>query len=210
MDRPALNRLGQFIELNNRVIDRFSAAERQNIGIHACPGGDCDSVHSADVPYAELLPTADVLKMRLSDISGGALEVRPNKTQKTSGKKLRILLDDPNGGRTHLGQLVDKIKGRDRKVASLFLIATPAGTALNKGTLRIRFDDARAAAAAAAEAANNPALAARIRAFQFRDIRPKAASETDLTHASKLLGHTDKQITRTVYQRVSETVMPMK
>lgn len=120
------------------------------------------------------------------------------------------MLDDPNGGRTHLGQLVDKIKGRDRKVASLFLIATPAGTALNKGTLRIRFDDARAAATAAAEAANNPALAARIRAFQFRDIRPKAASETDLTHASKLLGHTDKQITRTVYQRVSETVMPMK
>lgn len=51
------NMLGQFIELNNRVIDRFSAEERQNIGIHTCPGGDCDSVHSADVPYAELLPS---------------------------------------------------------------------------------------------------------------------------------------------------------
>ena len=49
--------LGQFIELNNRVIDRFSAAERKNIGIHTCPGGDCDSTHSADVDYAELLPS---------------------------------------------------------------------------------------------------------------------------------------------------------
>ena len=47
--------LGQFIELNNRVIDRFSPAERKNIGIHTCPGGDCDSTHSADVDYADLL-----------------------------------------------------------------------------------------------------------------------------------------------------------
>jgi methionine synthase II (cobalamin-independent) len=49
--------LEQFIKLNNRVIDRFSAAERKNIGIHTCPGGDCDSTHSADVDYAELLPS---------------------------------------------------------------------------------------------------------------------------------------------------------
>ena len=49
--------LNQFIELNNRVIDRFSAAERKDIGIHTCPGGDCDSTHSADVDYAELLPS---------------------------------------------------------------------------------------------------------------------------------------------------------
>ena len=49
--------LEQFIELNNRVIDRFSAAERTNIGIHTCPGGDMDSVHSAEVDYAELLPS---------------------------------------------------------------------------------------------------------------------------------------------------------
>ncbi len=49
--------LQHFIELNNRVIDRFSAEERKNIGIHTCPGGDCDSTHSADVDYAELLPS---------------------------------------------------------------------------------------------------------------------------------------------------------
>ncbi|MDQ3113088.1 MAG: hypothetical protein M3Q84_03165, partial [Actinomycetota bacterium] len=42
--------------LNNRVLDRFSADERRDIGIHTCPGGDMDSTHSADVDYAELLP----------------------------------------------------------------------------------------------------------------------------------------------------------
>ena len=49
--------LSGFIDLNNRVIDRFSAEERKNIGIHTCPGGDCDSTHSADVDYADLLPS---------------------------------------------------------------------------------------------------------------------------------------------------------
>jgi len=51
------NMLGEFIKLNNRVIDRFSPAERKNIGVHTCPGGDCDATHSADVDYAELLPS---------------------------------------------------------------------------------------------------------------------------------------------------------
>ncbi|MDP8927188.1 MAG: hypothetical protein M3O70_01040 [Actinomycetota bacterium] len=47
--------LPHFIELDNRVLERFTAEERQNIGIHTCPGGDRDSVHSADVPYNNLL-----------------------------------------------------------------------------------------------------------------------------------------------------------
>jgi methionine synthase II (cobalamin-independent) len=49
--------LPYFIKLNNRVLDRFAPEERSRIGIHTCPGGDRDSVHSADVPYSELLPT---------------------------------------------------------------------------------------------------------------------------------------------------------
>ena len=48
--------LPHFIELNNRVLENFSDDERQRIGIHTCPGGDRDSVHSADVPYNNLLP----------------------------------------------------------------------------------------------------------------------------------------------------------
>lgn len=49
--------LPRFIELNNRVLARFTAEERTKIGIHTCPGGDRDSVHSADVPYNNLLPS---------------------------------------------------------------------------------------------------------------------------------------------------------
>jgi methionine synthase II (cobalamin-independent) len=49
--------LPHFIELNNRVIDRFTAGERAGIGVHTCPGGDRDSVHSADVDYNDLLPS---------------------------------------------------------------------------------------------------------------------------------------------------------
>jgi methionine synthase II (cobalamin-independent) len=49
--------LPHFIELINRVIDRFTPEERRRIGIHTCPGGDRDSVHSADVPYTNLLPS---------------------------------------------------------------------------------------------------------------------------------------------------------
>ncbi len=47
--------LQEFIDLNNRVLERFSAEERRNIGVHTCPGGDMDSVHSRDVPYEKLL-----------------------------------------------------------------------------------------------------------------------------------------------------------
>jgi methionine synthase II (cobalamin-independent) len=49
--------LQTFIDLDNRVIDRFTAAERVNIGVHTCPGGDMDSVHSKEVDYAQLLPS---------------------------------------------------------------------------------------------------------------------------------------------------------
>jgi len=54
---PTGNLLSTFIDLNNLALSRFSAADRQRIGVHTCPGGDRDSTHSADVDYAELLPS---------------------------------------------------------------------------------------------------------------------------------------------------------
>jgi 5-methyltetrahydropteroyltriglutamate--homocysteine methyltransferase len=54
---PSGNLLNSFIGLNNLVLSRFSEADRQRIGVHTCPGGDRDSTHSADVDYAELLPS---------------------------------------------------------------------------------------------------------------------------------------------------------
>lgn len=54
---PSGGLLTSFIELNNLGLARFSAEERRRIGVHTCPGGDCGSTHSADVDYAELLPS---------------------------------------------------------------------------------------------------------------------------------------------------------
>jgi 5-methyltetrahydropteroyltriglutamate--homocysteine methyltransferase len=53
---PTKGVLRDFVALNNTVLDRFAPAERDRIGVHTCPGGDQDSVHSLDVDYAELLP----------------------------------------------------------------------------------------------------------------------------------------------------------
>jgi len=60
---PTNQLLTSFVALNNRVLERFTAAERQRIGVHTCPGGDQDSTHSADVDYGQLLPSLFELKV---------------------------------------------------------------------------------------------------------------------------------------------------
>jgi len=59
---PTGELLNSFIHLNNMALGRFSAEERRRIGVHTCPGGDRDTTHSADVDYAELLPSLFELK----------------------------------------------------------------------------------------------------------------------------------------------------
>jgi 5-methyltetrahydropteroyltriglutamate--homocysteine methyltransferase len=53
---PSKGVLKSFVDLNNQVLNRFTAEERAKIGVHTCPGGDRDSTHSADIDYSELLP----------------------------------------------------------------------------------------------------------------------------------------------------------
>jgi len=53
---PSKGLLKSFIDLNNKVLSRFTEEERKRIGVHSCPGGDHDSTHSADISYADLLP----------------------------------------------------------------------------------------------------------------------------------------------------------
>lgn len=59
---PSGGLLRSFVDLNNLALSRFSPSERQRLGVHTCPGGDRDSTHSADVDYAELLPSLFELK----------------------------------------------------------------------------------------------------------------------------------------------------
>jgi 5-methyltetrahydropteroyltriglutamate--homocysteine methyltransferase len=60
---PTGQLLHSFIDLNNLALARFTPEERRFIGVHTCPGGDRDSTHSADVDYAELLPSLFRLKV---------------------------------------------------------------------------------------------------------------------------------------------------
>lgn len=54
---PSGGLLRRWVALINVALARFAPVERQRLGIHTCPGGDCDTTHSADVDYAELLPS---------------------------------------------------------------------------------------------------------------------------------------------------------
>lgn len=54
---PTGTLFASFIDLNNLALSSLTAAERRRVGVHTCPGGDRDSTHSAEIPYARLLPS---------------------------------------------------------------------------------------------------------------------------------------------------------
>jgi integrase len=171
---------------------------------HACP----ELIAAMQLAYLTGQRTADVIKMRLSDIDQDYLQVKQNKTEsKNPGKLLRIALTVA-GVRTELGHLVDKLTQRPGKTLSFFLLAMPNGQPLTYNMLQNRFELARAAAA---QAQTDPAIAVRIRKFQFRDIRAKAASDIDdLQAASHLLGHAGQAITVSTYRRAGQKVNPTR
>jgi len=61
---PTRRLLSSFIDLNNLLLERFSAEQRKRIGIHTCAGADRGSAHSEGVDYAALLPSLFELKVR--------------------------------------------------------------------------------------------------------------------------------------------------
>lgn len=159
-----------------------------------------------DLAYLSGQRPADVLKMNRGDIRNDELHVLQNKTRHALRIKLHV-----DGMPTELGACVDRLLARPVKSMSGELICTEDGRPLTQKMLRDRFEAARTCAKEKAEKERKPDLAARIKAFQFRDIRPKAASEiTSLEDASSLLGHTDKQLTKRVYRRAGESVKPTK
>ena len=150
---------------------------------------------------------ADVLKISINDLSGDFLMVGQGKTQ----KRLRISLLF-EGMDTKLSIFIKDLMERRMlsRVRNSRLITNTGGLRMSAQMLRNRWDEARLKAVKQAIADNNPELTANIRQFQFRDIRPKAASEIGLDHASRLLGHSKEDITRKVYRRIGEVVRPTK
>lgn len=121
---------------------------------------------------------ADVLKMRRSDITDGHLWVKQNKTAARIGIAV-------------VGELADVLKRcqeRPRSATGLYLVQTDAGQRLTYTMLRDRFDAARAASG---------------QVWQFRDLRSKAATDSEnLTAAKELLGHRSETTTAAIYRRM--------
>lgn len=127
---------------------------------------------------------SDVLRMCDADISGGMLHVRQGKTK----AKLRIVIEG------ELKNLLDELaqfkttQTSQKKVRAPSLLVNEQGDKLTAAMLRNRFD------AAGIDKAR----------FQFRDLRAKAATETDdsggTRAAQALLGHTTETMT-TAYIR---------
>lgn len=150
-----------------------------------------------DLAYLTGQRPADVLKLSSTDIQDGELTVVQNKT----GHRLRIAIEG------ELATVIDRIKAR--KVAGMTLI-TRQGKVMTKAALRGAFDRARDAAILA-----NPAMEAKIRAFQFRDLRAKAGTDTEETRgmaaAKDQLGHSSEVMTsHYVRHRRGKLVKPTK
>jgi integrase len=191
------------VRKNKETPRDFYADDAVWFAVYECA---CQELRDAlDLAYLTGQRPADVMKMKFNDIRDGALEIRQNKTQ----KKLRILLASDDNLNA-LGQLVERIRSRPTKIKSFSIIHNAEGYPLSPAMLRGRFDKARKQAAQYALSEGNAQLALKIKEFQFRDARPKAASEIDLDAASKLLGHSDKSLTERVYRRIGNTVKPVK
>lgn len=160
-----------------------------------------------DLAYLTGQRPADVLKIASTDLNNGFLLIGQGKTE----KRLRLRLND-EGLQSGLSTFIDDLQERRaiNCIKTSTLITNASGLRMSQQMLRNRWDDAREKAAIKAAANGDPTLAASVRLFQFKDIRPKAASEIELTHASRLLGHSTEEMTKKVYRRVGEIVKPTK
>ena len=140
-----------------------------------------------DIAYLTGQRPSDVLGIMRNDTREGALSF----TQRKTGKKLRITIEG------ELESVINRIFTRPRKVTGLWLIQDDNGQPLSYTTFRSRFNKARKSAQVN---------------FQFRDIRAKAATDTEnLAHAQKLLGHKTRAMTEHYTRnRKGEKVRPLK
>lgn len=149
-----------------------------------------------DLAYLTGQRPADTLKFDERDIRDGLLHLGQNKT----GKKLRISVEGD------LAKVLDRIRARKAgyKVSSTALVVNESGQRLGYDALRQRFYAAREAAGVDKTA------------FQFRDLRAKAGTDTaessgDIRQAQRQLGHKSIQMTEHyVRERKGDKVGPTR
>jgi 5-methyltetrahydropteroyltriglutamate--homocysteine methyltransferase len=121
---PGKGVLRDFIDLNNTVLDRFTDEERARIGVHTCPGGDQDSVHSLDVDYAELLPElfrlhAGAFYLQLASEANPARVLRVVREHARENQRIFVGVIDPIDPRVETPEEV-----RDRVLAAAAVLGT--------------------------------------------------------------------------------------
>ncbi len=123
----------------------------------------------------------DILAWRRADIRDGHLWVKPMKVSRSTGTRIGIEIIG------ELSQIITRILGRQRTATGLYLVQTNAGQRMTYAMLRNRFDDARTASG---------------QTWQFRDLRPKAATDMDdVRAAQELLCHASEATTAEIYRR---------
>jgi len=161
----------------------------------------------ADAPLAFAIRLADIVGQRPADvrtasesqIKDGYLHIKQGKTS----QKLRISIE---GALSDLLEEIHAYKSQIQKETGLYamaLLVNEKGQPLSKDTLRSRFDKARESAGVAKDS------------FQFRDLRAKAATDTDEASgtqaAQALLGHTTEAMTANYIRRkVGRKVRPIR
>jgi 5-methyltetrahydropteroyltriglutamate--homocysteine methyltransferase len=118
---PSGGLLKQFVDLNNKVLDRFSSEERKRIGVHTCPGGDRDSTHSADVDYRNLLPqlfrlNAGNFYLQLASERNRVEVLRIIKEQSQPHQRIFIGVTDPINPRV---ETAEEVKARVLEAAAI-------------------------------------------------------------------------------------------
>lgn len=194
------------VRRNKEKVRNFYAADEVWDAVYI--EGDQGLKDAMDLVYLAGQRPADTLKFSTVDLDEDYLWVDQNKTE----KKLRIRRH-VNGELTGLGLFIEALLERRKLqgVRNSRLITNDSGLRMSWEMLRNRFSEARDKAARKLIADGNTDLATKVRQFQFRDIRPEVTSEIeDISHASRLLGHSKEEITRRVYRRVGEVVSPTK
>jgi 5-methyltetrahydropteroyltriglutamate--homocysteine methyltransferase len=126
---PSRGLLNTFVDLNNRVLEQLTDAERANVGVHSCPGGDRDSTHSADIEYEALLPglfrlNVNTFYVQLASETDRARVLRSLGEHATGDRRIFVGVIDPIDPRIETPEEV-----RDRVVeAARFIDPSHLGT----------------------------------------------------------------------------------
>lgn len=133
-----------------------------------------------------------ILKATTRQIEGDILRMQRTKNEGAARFRLRRA----DGSLNELGQLIEEIRTRKRTATSIYLVQNDNGQAVPYNTFVKRFSRAREAAGVGEE-------------YQFKDIRPKVATDLDdIERAQATLGHKQIATTQRHYIRRGKIVDP--